>query len=114
VALIFVVGIALMLVAPLLRRYRKAPHTLLAGAFIVIAVALFGLAFPDTKEGQAAVVSNRRFYLDILAIELPVLALGLISLRRFKYAFWLGWTINLILMLLLIALMIWLKFFWHW
>jgi hypothetical protein len=113
-ALVFAFGIALMLVAPLLRRYRKASHTLVAGAFIALAVVAFGLAFPDFKEGQAAVVANRRFYLAILAFELPVFTLGLVSLRFFRYAFWLGWAINLILTMLLITLVVWLKFFWHW
>jgi hypothetical protein len=107
-------GIALVWVAPILRRFGKASQTLVAGAFIVLSVVVFGLAFPDIKQGQAAVAANRRFYLAIVGSELPVLALGLISLRFFRYAFWIGWAINLILTLLLIALMIWLKFIWHW
>ena len=111
---IFVLGIALVLVAPLLRRFGKASQTVVAGAFIVLAVVVFGLAFPNTAGGQEAVESDRRFYLAVLGLELPVLGLGLISLRFFRYTFWVGWTINLILTLLLIALMVWFKFFWHW
>ena len=111
---IFVMAIALVLVAPLLRRFGKASQTLVAGAFIMLAVVVFGLAFPDIKQGQAAVAANRRFYLAILGFELPVLALGLISLRFSKCTFWIGWAINLILTLLLIAMVVWLEFFWHW
>jgi hypothetical protein len=114
VALIFSLGIALVLVAPLLRRFGKASQTLAAGAFIMLAVVVVGLAFPNTAAGLEAVESDRRFYLAILGFELPVLTLGLISLRFFRYTFWIGWAINLILTLLLIALMVWLKFFWHW
>jgi hypothetical protein len=40
--------------------------------------------------------------------EAPILHVQLLA------GFWLGWTINSILTLLLIALMVWLKFFWHW
>jgi hypothetical protein len=71
VALIFTFGIALMLAAPLLRRHRKASHSLVAGAFIALAVAAFGLLFPNIAAGQEAIESDRRFYLAILAFELP-------------------------------------------
>ena len=80
----------------------------------MIALVLFGMAYPDLREGQGAIESNHRFYLITLAFELPVFVLGLISLRFFKYAFWLGWVVNLVFALLLIAMMVWLKFFWHW
>ena len=113
-ALIFTFGIALMLTAPLLRRYRKAPFALAGGAFILLVLAVFGLTYPDVSAGQAAIQSNRRFYLIVLAFELPVLTLALISLRYFKFAFWLGWAANLIFTLWLTAVLVWLKFFWHW
>jgi hypothetical protein len=113
-ALIFTFGIALMLAAPLLRRYHKASYALAGGAVVVIALVLFGMAHPDSREGQAAVESNHRFYLIVLACELPVLILGLISFRYFKYPFWLGWAVNLVFTLWLIAVLVWLEFFWHW
>jgi hypothetical protein len=90
VALMFALGVALMLMAPLLRRYRKASSALAGGAFIILALAFFGLIHPDARSGQAAIESNRRFYQIVLAVELPVLILALISLRYFKCAFWLG------------------------
>jgi hypothetical protein len=77
-------------------------------------LAVFGLAYPDVRAGQAAIQSNRSFYLIVLAFELPVLALALISLRYFKYVFWLGWAANLVFTVWLIAVLVWLEFFWHW
>jgi hypothetical protein len=62
-ALIFTFGIALMLTAPLLRRYHKASYALVGGAVVVIALAPFLMAYPDSREGQAAIESNHRFYL---------------------------------------------------
>jgi hypothetical protein len=111
---IFTLAIALMLVAPLLRRYHKASFALAGGAFIILALTVSGLMHPDARSGQAAIESNRRFYLIVLAVELPVLTLALISLRYFKHAFWLGWVVNLILTLWLSAILVWLEFFWHW
>jgi hypothetical protein len=114
VAFIFALGITLMWVAPLLRRYRKAAFALAAGAFIILALAVFGLIHADARQGQSAVESNRRFYLIVLAFELPVFTFALISARYFKYAFWLGWAVNLVFSLWLAAILVWLKFFWHW
>jgi hypothetical protein len=114
VALIFALGIALMLAAPLLRRYHKASFALAGGAFIILALTVFGLIHPDVREGQAAIESNRRFYLIVLAFELPAFTLALISVRHFKYAFWLGWAVNVVFSLWLGAILVWLKFFWHW
>lgn len=111
---IFDLGIALMLVAPLLRRYRKASFALAGGASIILALTAFGLLHPDVAQGQAAIDSNRRIYLIVLAFELPVITLALISLRYFKYAFWVGWAVNLVFTLWLTAVLVWLKFFWHW
>jgi hypothetical protein len=62
VALIFALGVALMLVAPLLRRYYKASSALAGGAFSILAPTVFGLIHPDARIGQAAIESNRRFY----------------------------------------------------
>jgi hypothetical protein len=114
VALMFALGVSLMLMAPLLRRYRKASAALAGGAFIILALAFFGLIHPDARSGQAAIESNRRFYLIVLAVELPVFILALISWRYFKYAFWLGWSVNLVFSLWLSAVLVWLEFFWHW
>jgi hypothetical protein len=111
---ILVLGFSLMLGAPLLRRYKMASLALGAGASVIVGLAIFGLAHQDPRYGQSAIESDRRYYLLFLACELPVLILALISLRFFKWAFWLGWTINLALALYLTVIVIWLEFFWHW
>ena len=113
-ALVFAFGIVLMLAAPLLRRYRKASHALAGGALILIALTVFGLTHPDARAGEAAIESNRREYLIVLAFELPVFTLALISLRYFKYSFWLGWAVNLVFAVCVAVVVGWLEFFWHW
>jgi len=55
VALIFALGVALMLVAPLLRWYHKASSALAGGAFIMLGLTGFGLIHPDARIGQAAI-----------------------------------------------------------
>ena len=112
--IIFVFGMGLMLVAPLLLRRRWASPAPAGGASIILALSAFGLAHLDPRFGQAAIESDRHFYLLFLPCELPVLALALISLRTFKSAFWLGWAINLALSIYLAAILISLEFFWHW
>jgi len=112
--IILILGFSLMLVAPLLRRYKLASLAMGAGAGAIVALAIFGLSDPDPRNGRAAIEADRRFYLLFLACELPVLALALISLRFFKWAFWLGWIVNLVLALYLTVIVIWLEFFWHW
>jgi hypothetical protein len=111
---IFLLGMGLMLVTPLLRRRRLASSALAWGATFIVAVSAFGLAHLDPRYGQAAIESDRRFYLLFLACEIPVLTLALISLRAFKWAFWLGFGVNLALSLYLAVILIWLEFFWHW
>ncbi len=113
-AFMFALGIGLMLVAPLLRRYHKASLVLMAGASIVLALTAFELIHPDERIGQAAIESNRRFYLIVIAVELPVLMLALISTLYFKYAFWFGWSVNLVFTLWLAVVLVWLEFFWRW
>jgi hypothetical protein len=103
-----------MLAAALLRRPTKDSVALAAGALIVIVFSLVGLANPDVRAGQSAVDSNRREYLFFLACELPVFLLALISWKRFKWAFWLGWGINAALSLIVLWVVIELEFFWHW
>jgi uncharacterized membrane protein len=103
-----------MIAAPLLRRFQLRSPALVAGASAVIAVAIVGLVHADPRIGQAAIEANRRQYLFVLACEVPVLALALISLKRFQWPFWLGWAINLAFALLLAVVVIWLEFFWHW
>ncbi|MGA7917611.1 MAG: hypothetical protein WCA00_20425 [Candidatus Acidiferrales bacterium] len=112
--ILLVLGVCLMLAAPLLRRYQLRSPAMVAGASAVVAVAVVGLAHQDPRIGQAAIEANRRQYLFLLACELPVLVLALISLRYFKWAFWLGWTINTIFALYLAVIVVWLEFFWHW
>jgi hypothetical protein len=113
-AIVLVLGITLMIAAPLLRRFQLRSPALAAGASAVLAVAVVGLARPDPRIGQAAIEANRRQYLFVLACELPVLVVALISLRHFKSAFWLGWAINLVLALYVAVIVVWLEFFWHW
>jgi hypothetical protein len=112
--IILILAFSLMLVTPLLRRYTLASLALGVGASAIVALSLIGLAHPDPRNGQAAIESDRRFHLLFLACELPVLALALISLRNFRWAFWFGWVINLGLALYLAMIVIWLEFFWHW
>ena len=111
---IFVFVMGLMLVAPLLLRRRWASPALAGGASIILVLSAFGLAYIDPRYGPAANQSDPRYYLLFLGLELSVLALALISWRRFKWAFWLGWGINLALALYLAVILIWLEFFWHW
>ncbi|MGC2702933.1 MAG: hypothetical protein WA361_00365 [Candidatus Acidiferrales bacterium] len=113
-AIVLVIGVCLMLAAPLLRRFQLRSPALVAGASTVVAVAIIGLAHQDPRIGEATIEANRRQYLYVLACELPVLILALISLRNSKWAFWLGWTINLIFAIYLAVIVIWLEFFWHW
>jgi len=112
--IIFFLGISVMIVAPLLRRYHKASPTLAGGAFAVLAVAVVGLVHVDPRIGLAAIDQNRREYLFCLACELPVFILALISWNRFKWAFWMGWGINVAFSLIILAVVIELEFFWHW
>ena len=113
-AFIFASGIALMLLAPLLRRYHQASSVLMAGASAGLALTAFELMRPDARTGQAAIESNRRFYLIVITVESPVLMLALISTLYFKYAFWFGWSVNLVFTLWLAVVLVWLEFFWHW
>lgn len=77
-------------------------------------LSIIGLAYPDARMDQEANEANLRFYLIVLACELPVLILALISWRYFKGAFWLGWAINVAFALFLTVLVVWLELFWHW
>jgi hypothetical protein len=113
--LILVLGISLMVVAPLLRRYLIASPALAVGASIVLAAAIIGLVFSGAARlGQEASRVNQRFYLTTLACELPVLILALKSRKGFKWAFWLGWAINVAFAAFLTAVVVRLEFFWHW
>jgi hypothetical protein len=113
-AIVLIIGVCLMLAAPLLRRFQFRSPALVAGACTVVVVAIVGLAHQDPRIGEAAIEANRRQYLFVLAGEFPVLILALISLRNSEWAFWLGWTINLIFALYLAVIVVWLEFFWHW
>ena len=50
----------------------------------------------------------------MVACELPVLIFALISVKSFKWAFWLGWAINLLFATFVAVIVVWLEFFWHW
>jgi len=80
----------------------------------VLVFSVFGLVYNDPRNGQAAVDANRNEYLFFLASEIPVLLLALISWKRFKWAFWAGWGINVVLSLIALAVVIEFEFFWHW
>jgi hypothetical protein len=112
--IIFFLGIGLMLMAPLLRGQSKASPALAVGAFAVLAVAIFGLLSVDPRIGQAAIESNREEYLFCVACELPVFILALISWKRLKWAFWLGYGINVAFSIFVLVIIVWLEFFWHW
>ena len=112
---IFFLGISLMIVAPLLRRYSIASSVLAGGAFaVLVRVAVIGLLHVDPEDWPGAIESNRKEYLFCLACELPVFLLALISWKRFKWAFWVGWGINVAFSLIVLAVVIELTFFWHW
>jgi hypothetical protein len=113
-AIVLVLGIALMIVAPLFRPYRMASPALAGGAATVLVLAIFGLLHSDPRIGQAAIEANRRSYLAMLACELPVLILALISWKYFRWAFWIAWAINICFALYLAVIVVWLEFFWHW
>ena len=113
--IVFAVGVLLALIAPLLRRQSSAASAVLAaGASILIALAVIDFVHPDARIGQASVDANRRFYLLLLACELPVLALAIISWGRSKKVFWLGWAAHVAFTVWLIVMLVWLEFFWHW
>jgi hypothetical protein len=111
---VFFLGISVMIAAPLLRRYNKASAALAVGSLAVLAVAVTGLVHVDSRIGQAAIESNRREYLFCVACELPVFLLALISWKRFQWAFWLGWGINVAFSVFVLTIIVWLEFFWHW
>lgn len=111
---LFFIGMSIMVVAPLLRRYNGASAVLAAGAFIVLSFSTIGLVHVDPRIGPSAIESNRKEYLFCLACELPVFILALISWKRFKWAFWVGWGINVAFSLIVLAVIIELTFFWHW
>ena len=112
--MVFLIGMSLAVLAPLLGRFKMASPALAVGALATLAVALFGLAYPDVRSGQASIEANRRFYLTVLACGFPAFILALVSWKRFRWAFWLGWAVNLAFVLYLLVVVVWLEFFWHW
>jgi hypothetical protein len=114
-AFVFVLGVLLGIVAALLRRYGRASGmTLAGGASVLLVLAAAGLVHTDVREGLATLEANRRQRLFVLACELPVLVLALVSLVRRKKLFWLGWGIHAAFTSCVVAVVIWLEFFWHW
>jgi len=111
---ILLIGMALMLLAPVLRRYNKAPWSLAGGASIVLVFSIIGILSMDPRVGLATIESNRKEYLFFLVCELPVLILALLSWKRLKWLFWLGWGINAALSLFVLWVFIDLTYFWHW
>ena len=80
----------------------------------MIGMALFGLTHLDPRYGLAANEADRREYIFLLICEAPVFLLALVSWKWVKWAFWAGWGINMVLALIVLAVIIDLKFFWHW
>jgi hypothetical protein len=111
---IFFLGIFAGIVAPVLRRYGKAGVVLAGGAAMLVVLAIAGLLHRDTREGLATIEANRREYRLILECEIPVLALALASLRWQRKLFWVGWAIHAAFTVLVVVIVIWLEFFWHW
>ncbi len=103
-----------MVAARFWRRQKMASPVLAAGAAALMVMAIVGLATNDPRYGQGAVEDNQREYHFVLACQLPVLLLALISWKRFAWAFWVGWTVNLAFTAFVAAIVIWLEFFWHW
>ncbi len=104
----------LMVAAPFWRRQKMASPVLAAGAAALMVMAVAGLVTNDPKFGQGAVEANRRDYHLMLACQLPVFLLALVSWKRFAWAFWVGWAINLAFTVFVAVIVIWLEFFWHW
>lgn len=112
--IIFFLGIGIALLSPLLRRWGKSSMALACGVGAVLTVAIIGLAHPDPRIGAAALDANRRQYLFVLACEMPVFILALISLKRSRWTFWLGWAIHSAFAACVAVIAVWLEFFWHW
>jgi hypothetical protein len=81
---------------------------------MLIAFAAFEIVHPDLRAGEAAVEESWRFATLTLGCQVPVLALGLISLAGRKRVCWVGWIIHLAFTLWLIIVIVWLTYFWHW
>lgn len=114
-ASIYLLGLIAALVAPLLRRSKKANWALAAGALTLLVASTMGLLFfNDPKWGAAAVASNRKEYLFFIACELPVFALALLSSKGTRWAFWAGWGINAAVSVIVAIVVVQLMFFWHW
>jgi hypothetical protein len=111
---IFLFGMALMLLAPLLQRYRVASLALAGGACLVLIFSLVGLLDVDPRIGLGAIESNRKEYLFFMVCEAPVLMLALLSWKIYRWAFWVGWGINAAVSLVVLWVFIELTFFWHW
>lgn len=109
-----VLGVSLIVLAPLLRHYRMASPALAIGALVIVVFASVMLARLDPRMGQGALESDRKFSLVFLAWNLPVVILALLSWRWSKWMFWVGWAIGLGFSVWITVVLMWLAFFWHW
>jgi hypothetical protein len=111
---VFVLGLVVALLAPLVARFRRAHLALAAGAFLILVLAVVGLMHVDPRIGQGALAENRREYGLMIAVEVPVLGLALASIKGSRWPFWLGWSIHAAFAVFVGIVVVWLEFFWHW
>jgi hypothetical protein len=113
-AFLFVLGTLVGILSPVFRRDTRLRAVILAsGAAIVSVVAAGYLLHQDPRDGLATIRANQQFGRIVLASGLPTVVLALFSLRRAKL-YWLAWGIHVAFSAWITAVLIWLKFFWHW
>ena len=111
---LFVLGLVVGLLAPLLPRFRGAELALAAGASLILIIAIVGLMHLEPRSGQAALAENRREYGVMSGVEVPVLVQALGSVKGSRWPFWLGWSIHAALAVFAGTVVVWLEFFRHW
>jgi len=106
---------AMGVAAPFFWRFGHARSMALSfGAAFMIVLAILGLTNPDPRQELATIEANRKQYHFLLACEIPMLALAIASFGKSRKVFWVGWRIHTALTALVIFVVVWLKFFWHW
>jgi hypothetical protein len=113
-AVLFILGLVVALLSPILARFHRAHIALAAGASLTLVLAILGLVHADPRIGQAALADNRREYGLVICVEVPVLALALASVKGRRWPFWLGWSIHAAFAVFVGIVVVWLEFFWRW